>query len=155
MNIFANSTITGLLESSNPYSLAPREDITKRPIQSTDNAVVNLNCDSFSFSYDKVLGRWMMPYIMQTVDTRIIHRSNALSNYSYGKDLIYRELQLAPNVFTAMLSALLFPIGGIILFFSLTRNFVNKFMPKQGEGPNQDMLDNGFFKILLWGRGKC
>jgi saccharopine dehydrogenase (NAD+, L-glutamate forming) len=96
----------------------------------------------------------MMPYVMQSIDTRIVHRSNALSNYGYGKDLIYREYQLAPNMLMAMLSTLLFPIGGMVLFFSLTRNFINRFLPKQGEGPNQDMLDNGYLKILLWGRGK-
>lgn len=154
MNIFATSTIAGLQASSNPYLLAPREDITNSPMQTTNNAIKNLNQDSFSLSYDSIVGKWMMPYVMQSIDTRVVHRSNALSNYGYGKDLIYREYQLAPNMLMAMLSTLLFPIGGMVLFFSLTRNFVHRFLPKQGEGPNQDMLDNGFFKILLWGRGK-
>jgi hypothetical protein len=27
------------------------------------------------------------------------------------------------------------------------------FLPKQGEGPNQDMLDHGFLRLGFWGRG--
>lgn len=28
------------------------------------------------------------------------------------------------------------------------------FLPKQGEGPNQHMLDNGLVRIGFWGRGQ-
>lgn len=27
------------------------------------------------------------------------------------------------------------------------------FLPKQGEGPSQDMLDHGFLRLGFWGRG--
>ena len=33
------------------------------------------------------------------------------------------------------------------------RNIIKAFVPKQGEGPNQDMLDNGFMNIGFWGQG--
>ena len=26
-------------------------------------------------------------------------------------------------------------------------------LPKQGEGPNQHLLDHGLMKVLFWGRG--
>jgi short subunit dehydrogenase-like uncharacterized protein len=66
-------------------------------------------------------GYWMMPWVMQSIDTRIVNRSNALSGWRYGRNLIYREFYEAPNVAVAMFVSALFPIMGALLYFSLTR----------------------------------
>ena len=63
----------------------------------------------------------MMPWVMQSIDTRIVNRSNALSGWRYGRNLIYREYSQAPNVLVAMFVSAVFPIVGALLYFSLTR----------------------------------
>lgn len=63
----------------------------------------------------------MMPWVMQAIDTRIVNRSNALSGWTYGRDLIYREYSQAPNMIVAVMASAMFPIVGALLYFSLTR----------------------------------
>ena len=36
---------------------------------------------------------------------------------------------------------------------SVLRNILLRFLPQSGEGPSDDILDNGFFKCKLWGSG--
>lgn len=40
-----------------------------------------------------------------------------------------------------------------LIFSLLHRKIMKFFLPEQGEGPNQDMLDHGFVRLGFWGRG--
>ncbi len=42
--------------------------------------------------YDEVLGSWVAPFVMATINTKNIHRSNWLMEHSYGKDFVYDEM---------------------------------------------------------------
>ena len=66
-------------------------------------------------------GYWMMPWVMQSIDTRIVNRSNAISDWKYGRNLIYREFSQAPNVVAATMVSAVFPLVGALLYFSVTR----------------------------------
>lgn len=33
------------------------------------------------------------------------------------------------------------------------RNIIKRLVPQQGDGPSQDMLDNGYLQIGFWGKG--
>ena len=103
-NILESSTNEALVASSNPFFLAPRDAATGQPIEATDKAVVNMNRDTFSFLYDKIEGSWEAPYVMQSIDTRIVNRSNALSGWKYGRNVIYREFTGVSNFVVALLS---------------------------------------------------
>ena len=35
----------------------------------------------------------------------------------------------------------------------LYRNIIKRLVPQQGDGPSQDMLDNGYLQIGFWGKG--
>ena len=59
--------------------------------------------------------------MMQAIDTRIVNRSNAISDWRYGRNLIFREFSQAPNVVAATMVSALFPLIGALLYFSLTR----------------------------------
>ena len=63
----------------------------------------------------------MMPWVMQSIDTRVVNRSNALTDWRYGRNLIYRELMAAPNALVAVITSAIFPLAGALLYFSLTR----------------------------------
>src|SRR5882757_4741769 len=43
---------------------------------------------------DEDLGLWTAPFVMATINTRNVHRSNMLMNFPYGKDFVYDEMIL-------------------------------------------------------------
>jgi short subunit dehydrogenase-like uncharacterized protein len=44
--------------------------------------------------YDEVLGSWAAPFVMATINTKNIHRSNMLLDHRYGEDFVYDEMLL-------------------------------------------------------------
>ena len=43
---------------------------------------------------DEDLGSWSAPFVMATINTKNIHRSNLLLNHAYGEDFVYDEMML-------------------------------------------------------------
>ena len=41
---------------------------------------------------DEDLGCWTAPFVMATINTRNVHRSNMLMGFPYGKDFVYDEM---------------------------------------------------------------
>ena len=79
---------------SNPYGLNPSGE------QSGPD-----KRDLTSVVYDKNIKSWIAPFIMAGINTRIVRRSNALSNYKYGKDFKYDEAIMTGNGFKGYLEA--------------------------------------------------
>ena len=44
--------------------------------------------------FDEDMGSWTAPFVMATINTRNVHRSNLLMNFPYGKDFVYDEMIL-------------------------------------------------------------
>ena len=90
--------------------------------------------------YDDTLGSWAAPFIMAPINTKNVHRTNALTGHSYGTDFIYDEMMLtgpgdkgkamADHVAGAN------PMGG-------------DDAPKPGEGPSKAEREAGFYDILF------
>src|SRR5882757_8157604 len=62
----------------NPYALVP--DAERGPA-----------ADSYRIRFEPRLGKWVCPFLMAAINTRVVHRSNALSGYAYGRDFRYSE----------------------------------------------------------------
>ncbi|MEL7046919.1 MAG: saccharopine dehydrogenase NADP-binding domain-containing protein, partial [Pseudomonadota bacterium] len=43
---------------------------------------------------DELLGQWVAPFIMATINSKNVHRSNALMGHPYGEDFRYDEMML-------------------------------------------------------------
>src|SRR5260221_191471 len=43
---------------------------------------------------DEDMGLWTAPFVMATINTRNVHRSNMLMNFPYGNDFVYDEMGL-------------------------------------------------------------
>jgi short subunit dehydrogenase-like uncharacterized protein len=129
----------------NPYALNPAGDRSgpDGPDQSTSR-------------YDRDAEVWTAPFVMATVNTRIVRRSNALLNYPYGRNFRYSESTIVGTGlgarFRAMLMSLSLRTFIIASAIPLTRNIVQRFLPKPGEGPSRDARENGYFNLLLVGR---
>ncbi len=109
-----------------------------------------------SARYDALLDRWTAPFVMEAINTRVVRRSNALSDYAYGKEFRYREVTgcgkgLAGATRSAAVTG---GMGALMagLQSNLTRNLVMRVLPKPGEGPNEQERKSGFFKIRIASR---
>ena len=70
---------------ADPYALSP--DRAAEPDLGPER-------DPMSVVHDPALGGFLAPFVMGTVNTRVVRRSNALQGHAYGRRLRYRELML-------------------------------------------------------------
>jgi len=95
--------------------------------------------------FDADLQMWTAPFVMATINTRNVHRSNALQNFSYGKDFIYDEMMIAGpgEKGEAMANAI---VGA-------NASMGGPGGPKPGEGPSKEERESGFYDLLFLGIG--
>ncbi|WP_315763749.1 saccharopine dehydrogenase family protein [Sphingomonas sp. Y38-1Y] len=91
--------------------------------------------------YDAAVGGWVAPFVMATINTKNVHRTNALTGHAYGTDFVYDEMMIAPGLgelgkAAAEAIAKLNPIGG------------DK-GPAPGEGPTREEREAGFYDLLF------
>jgi len=130
----------------NPYALCPAEGRKgqRQPYVSGPK-------------YDDAIGAWAAPFIMAAINTRVVHRSNALQNYAYGKEFRYDEAVLTGTGFGGRVKATMVSagMGGFALGAAIgpTRSLLKKLvLPKPGEGPSAEQRQAGFFNIIVEGR---
>jgi short subunit dehydrogenase-like uncharacterized protein len=86
---------------------------------------------------DEDLGAEVGPFMMATINTKNVHRSNLLQGHAYGADFAYDEMSVitpgAPTEFTDLGGA-----GG----------------PQPGEGPSKEDREAGFYDLLFVGVDK-
>ncbi|MFC7490813.1 MULTISPECIES: saccharopine dehydrogenase family protein [unclassified Knoellia] len=99
--------------------------------------------------FDEVTGRWVAPFFMASFNTRIVRRSNALSDWSYGREFRYDEVMDTGRgplgaVKAGLTSAVL---GGLFAGMSTapTRSVLDRVLPKPGEGPSDETMAKGRF----------
>lgn len=131
---------------ANPYSLCPPDD---RSGPRQPNVVKP--------EKDDVFDRWVGPFVMAAINTRVVHRSNALTEHAYGEDFVYDEVVLTgEGPKGAITSGLL--TGGLGAFVGAAAlpvigDLVGKALPKPGEGPSPEQQEAGFFDMRLYGTG--
>ncbi len=89
--------------------------------------------------YDKDTGMWAAPFVMAPINTKNVHRTNALLGHAYGEDFKYDEMMFTSigDAGKAMAEAIakMNPFGDSGL--------------KPGEGPSLEERTNGFYDILF------
>jgi short subunit dehydrogenase-like uncharacterized protein len=93
--------------------------------------------------FDQDLGAWTAPFVMATINTRSVHRSNLLMGFPYGRDFVYDEMVLtgpgekgeANAKLVVAANAQLGGAGG----------------PKPGEGPSKAEREAGLYDLLFVG----
>lgn len=71
------------------------------------------------------------------IDTRIVNRSNAVSNFSYGKSFVYSERQLHRGLLPALLTTVALAMFQLLILVPVTRSLLKRVLPKPGQGPSQ------------------
>ena len=127
---------------NNPYGLNPKDKM-----EGMDKK------DLRKIIFDKESNSWIYPFIMAGINTKIVRRSNALSNFKYGKDFRYEEATMSGKGISGFWKAILavFPLAMVGLNpNSFLKKIVNLFMPKPGEGPGLEKRKNGFYNLRFY-----
>jgi short subunit dehydrogenase-like uncharacterized protein len=115
--------------------------------------------DQLGVSYSRELGRWTAPFVMASVNTRVVRRSNALLGYPWGKDFLYSEVSsFAPGV-KGMVTAAGMSVGLGAFMVATTvpvvrRLLEKRVLPAPGEGPSAEERERGHFEVRLVGEGQ-
>jgi short subunit dehydrogenase-like uncharacterized protein len=95
--------------------------------------------------FDGDLDAWTAPFVMATINTRSVHRSNLLMGFPYGREFVYDEMVLtgpgekgeANAKLVVAANAQMGGAGG----------------PKPGEGPSKAERESGLYDLLFVGLG--
>lgn len=106
---------------------------------------------------DAFSDNWLAPFIMAAINTRVVHRSNALSGWRWGQDLAYDEAWATGSGVRglAMATAFTAALGGFVAGAAIgpVRRLLSRHvLPKPGEGPSPEEQRNGRFELTFHGR---
>lgn len=152
---FSRGTAESLMDV---VSLA-KGDANMRRVVANANSLTDLRPlygkDQKKVIFDERRDFWTGPFLMESINTRIVRRTNALRSYAWGKDFDYTETTKLGEGAGAFLKgqAMRAGIGGFVAaaLTKPTRKLVSKLLPEVGGGPSKEDRDNGFFKVELWG----
>ncbi|MBU2668538.1 saccharopine dehydrogenase NADP-binding domain-containing protein [Actinoplanes bogorensis] len=131
--------------AASPYSLSPDRTAEPELGRQGDTATVR------GAEVHPSLRGTLAPFFMASYNTRVVRRSNALTDFRYGRSFRYRELMsvgsspLSPVVangvklgFGALMAGLMLPP---------TRFVLDKLLPKPGTGPSERSQRDGYFTM--------
>ena len=127
----------------NPYGLNPvgKMDGPDKP-------------DLKTILYDKCSDNWIAPFVMASINTKIVRRSNALTNFEYGKNFFYSEATLCGKGVFGKIKAYLISFPLLILAMAKPGGFLKKIidliLPSPGEGPSKKSRESGFFNFRFY-----
>lgn len=92
--------------------------------------------------YDEGLGSWSAPFVMAAINTKNVHRTNALLGHAYGGDFVYDEMMLTGPGAQG---------EAIAKHIATTPMMGGPDDPKPGEGPTKEERETGFYDVLFVG----
>lgn len=93
--------------------------------------------------YDRAVDAWVAPFIMAAINTKNVHRTNALLGHAYGTDFRYDEMMVAPGIGELGKAA----AEALAKFNPMSGDKG----PKPGEGPSKEERDNGHYELRFIG----
>lgn len=134
-----------------------RKQVTNPYLLNTDDDAPNTRQYNVSKpEYDDKHKRWLAPFVMASINTRIVHRSNQLSDYEYGRDFKYDEAMWMKDGIKGQMTSYALSAGlmgfAASMMFKPSRELLSKHvLPKSGSGPSKSEQDNGYFDIRFFG----
>jgi short subunit dehydrogenase-like uncharacterized protein len=91
--------------------------------------------------HDADLNSWAAPFVMAAINTKNVHRSNALMNHIYGEDFTYDEMVMTgPG-----------DKGEAAANYVAKQDTFGDNPPKPGEGPTKEEREAGFYEAAFYG----
>ena len=135
-----NKSIKKIL--NNPHGLSPVQDLFESEEEDLKKII-----------FDNTSKKWIAPFVMASINTRIVRRSNFLMDFKYGRAFIYNEaLVLGKSILRKFLGYFkLIPVYSISKFKNiLFKSLVKFILPKPGQGPTGNSRRNGYFKFRFY-----
>ncbi|HEY0718112.1 MAG TPA: saccharopine dehydrogenase NADP-binding domain-containing protein [Streptosporangiaceae bacterium] len=131
--------------AADPYALSP-----DRPAEPD----LGRQRDLMTVRHDSELGIWTGPFLMASINTRVVRRSNSLLDWAYGRKFRYREVSgygpgragaLRAVAATAAMGAL----AGGLARPRVRRLVIGRVLPGPGQGPSERTRRNGRFRMEI------
>jgi short subunit dehydrogenase-like uncharacterized protein len=91
--------------------------------------------------YEEDLKSWAAPFMMATINTRNVHRSNMLMGFPYGQDFVYDEMVLTGDGEKGE--------ANIKRVMAANAEKTGANAPKPGEGPSKEERENGSYDLMF------
>jgi short subunit dehydrogenase-like uncharacterized protein len=112
----------------NPFSLTPGFEGADQPLGNKPE-------------FDTSINSWVAPFVMASINTKNIHRSNMLMGHLYGEDFVYDEMLVTgPG-----------DRGEAVAKAVAEDNSMANDPRKPGEGPSKEERETGFYDVLVVG----
>jgi short subunit dehydrogenase-like uncharacterized protein len=103
--------------------------------------------------YDADFDQWTAPFVMAAINTRVVRRTNALTDSAYGPDFRYDEAVLCGGGPAGFAKATAQAVGQLAMMGAMAigplRALGAKALPKPGEGPSKEQREKGYFELRL------
>jgi short subunit dehydrogenase-like uncharacterized protein len=118
--------------------------------------------DQQAVIYDAQVGGWTAPFMMASINTRVVRRSAALAascyQNPYGDSFKYEETLNFGSGLRRRAKATAYTAGlaGVALSLRSTagQGLLKRLGPSPGEGPSEEAMDGGFVRCDLHGQGE-
>jgi len=132
---------------ANPFALTPGFKGPRQP-------------DGQEADFDDWAGAWCGPFVMATINTKNVHRSNALRGHPWGEGFVYGEKLLTGRPGQgdqgrrkAMALARFTKLQNLALGFGPTRALLRRFVLTQpGDGPDAAAREAGRYEVWFTGK---
>lgn len=112
----------------NPFSLTPGFEGADQPLGNKPE-------------FDTSINSWVAPFVMASINTKNIHRSNMLMGHLYGEDFVYDEMLVTGSG----------DRGEAVAKAVAEDNSMANDPRKPGEGPSKEERETGFYDVLVVG----
>ncbi len=130
---------------ANPYALCPPGDAPK--VRQDNNSKPG---------FDPDFDAWFAPFVMAPINTKIVHRSNALSHCAYSPAFRYEEAMLTGTGVNgrAKAYAIAAALGAFVTASAIppARWALQRVLPAPGEGPPPEARKRGFYDLRFLGQ---
>ena len=112
----------------NPFSLTPGFEGADQPLGNKPE-------------FDTSINSWVAPFVMASINTKNIHRSNMLMGHLYGEGFVYDEMLVTGSG----------DRGEAVAKAVAEDNSMANDPRKPGEGPSKEERETGFYDVLMVG----
>lgn len=139
---FSGGTLASFKETMKAAAKTPgMVEILTNPFALTEGSVGPKQPSGAKPIFEEELGSWSAPFVMASINTKNVHRSNYLLGHQYGADFVYDEMMFTGPGEQGEATA-----NAVAADKSMAESPL-----KPGEGPSKQEREAGFYDVLFIG----
>jgi short subunit dehydrogenase-like uncharacterized protein len=139
---FSGGTLASFKETMKAAAKTPgMVEILTNPFALTEGVAGPEQPSGAAPVYEEELGSWSAPFVMVSINTKNVHRSNFLLAHEYGEDFVYDEMMFTGPGEEGEATA-----KAVAADKSMAQSPL-----KPGEGPSKEEREAGFYDVLFVG----